>query len=399
MSEHRAADAPAGATSDDPQQRLLAEVLSVVRQHLGMEVAFIGRVQGGVRRFDLVDSEVDFSPFEAGDQDPLEDTYCGRVLDGRLPPLVLDAGSDPRVTDLAVTMQLPIGTHLSVPIMAGREVYGTLCCFSREVVGGVSPRDLGTMRMFAEIVGKHVEPMVDRARGLAEDRRRVRAVLESAGPVIALQPIVELATGSVYGYEALARFPAEEGWGPREWFEAAERGGLAPDLEVAAVRNALALLPRLAPHACLTVNLSASALLARPEILGMFTPDTGARVVLEITEHERVLDSARVVEHLAAARAAGVRIAVDDAGSGFAGLEHILLLGPEVLKLDRTLVDGVATDTARQAMCEAMVGYCRRTGATVVAEGVETEADLGVLRELGVTHAQGYLLGRPVVWD
>lgn len=375
------------------EEHLLSEVLGVARRHLGMEVAFVGRVAEGTRVFEVVDSSPDFRPFEVGDSDPLEESYCGRVLDGRVPSLLVDAQADRRVSDLPVTRELPIGTHLSVPIRAGGEVYGTLCCFSRTVVDDVSPRDLDVLKMFADIVGMHLQPVLDRARGTAGEKQRVRSLLDGGGPAVALQPIVELATDSVYGYEALARF--REGGSPREWFLAAERVGLGPELEAAAVRNALELLPRLAPGTTLAVNVSATALMVSPEILAMFTPAVGERLVLEITEHERVPDPVSVRERLAAVRAAGVRVAVDDAGSGFAGLEHILMLGPEVLKLDRALVDGIAADTARQAMCEAMVSFCRRTDAMIVAEGVEEAADLVALRGLGVTHAQGYLLGRP----
>jgi EAL domain-containing protein (putative c-di-GMP-specific phosphodiesterase class I) len=121
------------------------------------------------------------------------------------------------------------------------------------------------------------------------------------------------------------------------------------------------------------------------------------RLVVELTEHQRVLMSAKLTYSLDQLRAAGVRIAVDDAGSGYAGLEHILDLRPDVLKLDRALVQGIAAHPGRQAMCDAMVRFAGRTGAVLVAEGVEDEEDLRVLRYLGVRHAQGFLLGRPEI--
>lgn len=117
--------------------------------------------------------------------------------------------------------------------------------------------------------------------------------------------------------------------------------------------------------------------------------------MVELTEHDDIEQHPELVGAFERLRGAGARIAADDAGSGYAGLAHILRLRPEVLKLDSALVCGIASDVGRQAMCEAMVGFTRRTGATLVAEGVETADDLATLRELDVPLAQGYLLGRP----
>lgn len=387
--------APRAGLTSSGERHLLDEVLSVARRHLRMEVAFVGRVADGRRVFEFADTVNGFTPFAVGDSDPLEESYCGRVLSGRTPALVRDARREPSVADLAATTQLPVGTHLSVPVCTAAGVYGTLCCFSRHVVDDVSPSDLDLLRMLADIVGKHLEPMVDRAREEADERDLLSDVLDEGGPTMVVQPIVDLGTGNVWAYEALARFPGRDGWGPLDWFAAASRVGLGAALEAAAIHNALALLPRLPDEVFLSVNASAAALLGSASIAALLTGPVAPRLIVEVTEHERIGDLHQVDAVLARARAAGVRVAVDDAGSGFAGLEHILDLAPEVLKLDRRLVHGIAADPARQAMCEAMVGFCRRTGAVLVAEGVETPEDLEILRPLGVDHAQGYLLGRP----
>lgn len=383
-----------GMPSED-ERRLLREVLSVVRRHLGMEVSFVSRITGGRRTFEYVDTVADFAPIQVGDSDPLEESYCARVLDGRLPGLVVDARAEPAVADLAATHDLPVGTHLSVPVHTGTSVYGTLCCFSRKVVDEVSEADLDTLRMFADIVGKHLQPLVDRAREVKAEQGVIGKLLDDGGPAIVVQPIVDLRTEAVWAYEALSRFPARDGWGPQEWFDAAARVGLGVALESAAAHRALQLIPHLDPEVSLAVNVSARALLSSASLAAMLTGHDAERIIVEVTEHERIPDPKRLDAVLTLARSAGVRVAVDDAGSGFAGLEHIVQLSPEVLKLDRALVDHIALDPARQAMCEAMVSFCRRTGTILVAEGVETADDLDCLRALGVTHAQGYYLGRP----
>lgn len=377
------------------ERHLLSEVLSVARRHLGMEVAFVSRVAGGRRAFEFVDTIADFTPIQVGDSDALEETYCGRVLDGRLPGLVIDAQSEPAVLGISATTQMPIGTHLSVPVYTGTRVYGTLCCFSRTVHEDVSSAELEIMRVFADIVGKHLQPLVDRAQQAAAEQAVLGELLDDGGPDIVVQPIIELATSRVWAYEALSRFPARDGMGPQDWFTAADRVGLGVALESAAIHNALDLLPLLPAGTSLSVNVSARALLSSASIVAMLTSHAGEHLIVEVTEHERIEDPQKLHAVLTLARAAGVRVAVDDAGSGFAGLEHILTLAPEILKLDRKLIHDISADPARQAMCEAMVNFCRRTATVIVAEGVETRSELDALRELGVSHAQGYHLGRP----
>jgi EAL domain-containing protein (putative c-di-GMP-specific phosphodiesterase class I) len=379
----------------DDSDQLIEHLLTVVRRHLQMDVAFVGRVADGRRTFDFVDTDPWFSPVQPGDGDDVADSYCGRVLSGRIPSLIPDARREPGVADLSATWQLPVGAHLSVPILTpdGR-TYGTLCCFSRLPNPDLSARDVQVLRIFAEVVGSHLEPLAVRQAAQSVAHDAVTEVLDAGGPRMALQPIVRLGNGGIVGYEALARFPATFD-GPESWFRAAAAAGLNTALESAAVHAALRLLPRIPDPASLTVNVSASALLDSTSIVAMFTGPRAPRLVLEVTEHQRIEDPEALDAKLTRIREAGARVAVDDAGSGYAGLERILALRPEVLKLDRALVHSVAEHPGRQAMCQAMVGFTRRVGADLVAEGVETTDDLLMLRALGVSHAQGYLLGRP----
>ena len=252
------------------------------------------------------------------------------------------------------------------------------------------------LNAFAELVSKHLEPLNAEHRAREQTREAVCAVIADGGPAMALQPIVEIASMEVTGYEALARFSGPLGWTPDRWFRQADQVGLGPVLEASAVHAALEQVSRLPVGTSLTINVSAKALLASSTIRTMVS-EAGkeARLVLELTEHQSLTEPEELSDVLTGLRTAGVRIAVDDAGSGYAGLERIVFIAPEILKLDRSLVDGVADHPGRQAMCEAMVGFARRTSTLLIAEGVETDADLRTLRALGVTHAQGYLFGRP----
>ena len=119
------------------------------------------------------------------------------------------------------------------------------------------------------------------------------------------------------------------------------------------------------------------------------------RLVLELTEHAVVQDYASLQVALHPLRQRGVRVAIDDAGAGYASMRHILQVRPDIIKLDMSLTRGIDQDFQRRAMASALIAFARETGSVIVAEGVETEAELAQLKRLGAANAQGFLLGRP----
>ena len=245
--------------------------------------------------------------------------------------------------------------------------------------------------------GAPSEDDADRASWFERDedqRNEVRRLLDADDAlVMAFQPIIELATGEVAGYEALARFPHDPGQRPPNvWFAQAHRCGLGVELEARAALSALALRDQV-PAGYLAVNVSPTAL--RADDLRERLPADLDGVLVEITEHDLVADGERLQTTIGALRARGARIAVDDAGAGYAGLRQLMLLRPDAIKLDRSLVEDVASDQAKQALVECFVRFADRTGAAVCAEGIESIADLCVLADLGVGYGQGYAIARP----
>jgi EAL domain-containing protein (putative c-di-GMP-specific phosphodiesterase class I) len=119
------------------------------------------------------------------------------------------------------------------------------------------------------------------------------------------------------------------------------------------------------------------------------------RVLLELSEHDPVEDYAALTAALAPLRARGMRLAIDDVGAGFSSLRHIVVTAPDVIKLDRSIAAGVATDRVLSTLVGSLVTFAHGSGATVVAEGVETADDATTLRALGVDHGQGWHFGRP----
>jgi PAS domain S-box-containing protein len=238
-------------------------------------------------------------------------------------------------------------------------------------------------------------PTVD-DRAHREKRERVTEVLENHGVRTVFQPIADVATGAIIGAEALSRFPGEPEQGPDVWFADAADVGLSAELELFAVEVALDQATQLPPHLYVSVNLS-PATLCSPRLLQLLQRShwQPARLVVEITEHVSVEDYGELDRCIGQLRDLGLRLAVDDAGAGYASFRHILGLSPDYIKLDRALIDGMDDDPARRALVSAVVTFGREVSAVVVAEGIETPAELRTARLLDVDAAQGYFIGRP----
>ena len=387
----RAADNAADNAVDDADDMVQA-ALRGAREFLRMDVAFISEFTEQTRVFRYVDTSLTTCPVTAGGSDPLESTYCQRVVDGRLPELITDAAAVPEAAALPVTRDLPVGAHLSVPItLRGGHVYGTLCAFSASADPTLDERHLGTLRllasMLANALGQEAEARAQREQAAAD----VLSVIAAEDFQTVFQPVVELATGRPVGFEALTRF--REGR-PDEWFARAAAAGLGVHLELATLDAAVSRIADVPDDAYLAVNLSPEAICS-----DAFAERTATlpltRLVIELTEQTEILRDDDLAGRLASLRAAGARVAVDDAGSGYAGLQRVLALAPDVLKLDLDLIRGIDVDAARQALAWAMTWFARQTGTVLVAEGVETAAELEMLVALGVPYGQGFHLGRP----
>jgi EAL domain-containing protein (putative c-di-GMP-specific phosphodiesterase class I) len=223
-------------------------------------------------------------------------------------------------------------------------------------------------------------------------RSELRTVLREQAFTPHFQPIVRLTDGHVAGVEALTRFA--DGSNPETRFREAALLGLGPDLEVATLTAALdAARTGLDADLWLSLNVSPAFVTAGDDRLVDVLDLRGHDVVLELSEQEIVADYDAV--RAAVSAAGGLRLSVDDAGSGFASLRHILRLEPAFVKLDRSWVHHVDTDPARQAMIAGLRHFADSTGAELIAEGIERPEERDVLIDLRVDYGQGYLLGRP----
>jgi diguanylate cyclase (GGDEF)-like protein len=240
---------------------------------------------------------------------------------------------------------------------------------------------------------KYDPDQVSAIPSIKQQRAEIDTLLALERPITPVfQPLVDLNTGRLIGFEALSRFDTEPRRAPDAWFNQAARCGRGLALEMAAIKAALAAPGRPA-GTYLSLNFSPSAL-ASPKIMAIL-PRNMSDIVVEVTEHELASEDGGLEEGLAKMRARGARIAVDDAGAGYAGLNQVMRVQPDVIKLDRSLIEGVHSDSAKAALVEFFVMFARRVGAGVCTEGIETLEELRTLINLGVTYGQGYLLGRP----
>ena len=282
-------------------------------------------------------------------------------------------------------------------------------CAPLEGFGGVAP---------GVLVAQLDERVVDVATGLAaaidcaaaisglllphfEGRRRserdgadLRSLLSEHAFEPHFQPIVDLRTDEVVGAEALTRFA--DGSSPDSRFSEASALGFGIELELATLSAAVTTAHSLAPAtAWLSLNVSPELMVSPAyervrDVLDVRDRD----VVLELSERQLVTDYDAVRSALRST-GDGVRWSIDDAGSGFASLRHILRLDPAFIKLDRSWVEAVDTDPAKQAMIAGLCHFADQTGAQLIAEGIETTSERDVLDDLGVPLGQGFLLGRP----
>jgi EAL domain-containing protein (putative c-di-GMP-specific phosphodiesterase class I) len=286
-----------------------------------------------------------------------------------------------------------IRRFVSVPVrLSDGTLYGTFCAAGLTTDKALTKRDQALMDVLAQAASVVIEPGIREGVRRHQIEGRLLPLLAGGGPTVVLQPIVELPSGDRVGAEALSRFPREWEKAPDVCFEEAHSVDLGHELELAALRGAARHLDRVSGYVSM---YGSPAVLLAPACTALLDALALPRVLLELSEHDRVEDYGALRAALAPLRAKGLRLAIDDVGAGFSSLRHIVLMAPDVIKLDRTLVDGVTDDAVLRTLVKSLVDFAAGSGAGVVAEGVETAADADVLAALGVGYAQGWHFGRP----
>jgi EAL domain-containing protein (putative c-di-GMP-specific phosphodiesterase class I) len=371
----------------------IAELLRTARTALGLGLSFLSRLDDTTQHLEVVESAIPFV-FRDGSSQPRETSLCQAILEGKLPPVIPDVASLPEAKRLPAARFPRIRSYVSVPVvLSDGSLYGTFCAAGFSADRGLSKRDRALMEVLAKAAATIIEPEVRQRARTKLIRGRIDPLIEHGGPAVLLQPIVDLQTGVRVGAEALSRFPAEWDSPPDVCFAQAHDVGEGITLELLAIARAATALAQVGGY--VAINASPITLLD-PRCTRLLRGLPLRRILLELSEHDPVQDYPELAAVLDPLRADGMRLAIDDVGSGYSSLRHIVLTAPDVIKLDRSIIAGVGSDPVIHSLVRSLLDFGRGCGARVVAEGVETVQDAGALAVLGVDLGQGWLFGRPV---
>ncbi|MEC7764009.1 MAG: EAL domain-containing protein [Pseudomonadota bacterium] len=357
--------------------------LDRLRRTSGFDLVFVARVAGGERRIEAMSARLGHDADQSvGDVRALRDcpvvmaaaVSAPQAFAGQLPPGVLPTQTAPGVT--AVTLTCSSG-----------------CFFG--VLGGVASGEveLGTLSAAASALTVGLDLLHDHATAAQRVRGLLGEVIRERQFHPVFQPVRDLVTGGVVYREGLTRLDSADCTTVPQMLEAAHSVGLGPALELAFARAIIAADKGAHDNSGIAINLSEATLHSQEFAKFLETVEPGLTV--ELTEYEPVRDYVALAKVVARMRAAGLSLAIDDAGAGYTSLRHILDLKPDVLKMDAGMSARVDTDPEALALFHALQAYCDETGTLLVIEGVERPEQLEALRSIGVRYVQGYHLGAP----
>lgn len=370
-------------------------MIETLRAHLDMDVAFVSRQIGNTHRIFTHVAARGIAPLASGDHNPNENSLCWLVIQGKLPERVTDTSHYEAAACLPITDAINVRAHFSVPMRRRNgEIHGSLCCFSYRPRPDIEERDMHMIRSVAQIVSDQIESRIElEERGEDAAAEIARLIVDDALTIIH-QPIYDLTDWHLVGHECLMRHKASPEVSAKALLDQARAAGRTLELELHIARKALATLDPEHSERFIAINVSPETLSS--PALGQVIPEgLASRLVIELNQqdaaeqHGSIKEAIRVLKERA-------WVAVSSEGLGFSGLQALVDLGPDIVKIDREFLGGVATDSARRALVKALVQFATDTGVTLIAQGVETREDLQALRELGVRFAQGNILGKPV---
>lgn len=384
------------SSSEEDGKNLVQEILKSLRTEIGMDVAFIAEFCEGHRVFRYIDASADSPPVKPGDGDPIEHTYCQRVVNGQLPDIIFDVSSLPPHEQLAVAEDYKIRSYLCVPItFRDGRIYGSLGCIGHQPNWQINQQDIQLMSAMAEVYGEWFN-----AREKIQDRQhdmqaKVQAALSGQSLEVLYQPIFDITQDKVVGFESLARVHDKDGLSPLSLFKEAEALGHKIELELKAIRLGLQGLDYYREDQFVSVNASMDTALS-PQLPGVLDHTDMHRVVLEINDPMDLQIFSKVTKSLRGLLKRGLRIALDDRALGTEGLKQLDSLGPDIIKLKVRNVLHMKGDRLLKLQASPFSGYSEENACKLVVEGVETKQQLESILELGITHAQGYWLGEPI---
>jgi len=373
----------------------LEKIVSAVRVYLKMDIAIISEVKNDSLYFRYVDVDPTSDFPQGREAKPYRGSYCRALVDNEIPGLIQNTQEHAVASKLVSTKVFNIGSFIGALIyLEDGSFYGAVYCFQNKPDYTLNVRDLSVIEYFANLIGETLDAHAKKVQERHEVEKRINNIIANDFITMHYQPILDFRTNSISGYESLARFNSDPYVTPDIWFKDALLIGMDEKLEMLAVRSALKLdhLFRDNNH-YLSINASPSHILsgALENTIGHFE----CNVLIEITEHQPIADYSTFQRALQPLRRKGVKLAIDDVGTGYSNLSHILELEPDIIKLDLSLTRDIHKDRKRSALASALCTFSKEIDCEIIAEGIENVNELNKLKELGVNKGQGYFIGRP----
>jgi EAL domain-containing protein (putative c-di-GMP-specific phosphodiesterase class I) len=381
---------PMTATIDE-----LNKIISAVRVYLKMDIAIISEVKNENLYFRHVDVNPTSAFPQGKEAKPYQGSYCQALVNANIPGLIQNTQKNAITNKLISTKAFNIGSFIGALIyLADGSLYGSVYCFQNKPDYTLNERDLSVIKYFADLIGKTLDSHTAKSHKHHEIESRITNAIKNNLITMHYQPILDLNTNNISGYESLARFHSDPYVTPDIWFQDAYLIGMDEKLEMLAVKSALQVGKYfLNNNHYLSINVSPAHILsgALEKAIENLTCD----VLVEITEHQPIADYAAFQRAFNPLRRKGVKLAIDDVGTGYSNLSNILELEPDIIKLDLSLTRDIHKDRKRIALASAMCTFAKETHCEIIAEGIENKHELNKLKELGVSKGQGYFIGRP----
>lgn len=382
---------------DNDIESNIKHILRVMRECLALDVAFISEFVRGQRVFIEVDKLESIETCNLGDSDPLEESYCQRIVDESIENIIYDAQNHPVTGSLKITEKLNIGSYIGVPLkLSSGVVYGTFCGFRREKADDLGPRDVRFLTALSAVVGQLLETRIKKVNKQRSYRKRICDLIDKQRYEVHFQAIYRLdSDNEIIGFEALSRFHLNPYRPPNEVFRMADKANLGEKLELLMVAEALKVAKPIAEDFHINLNVSPEHIVSGrlEKTLADFNL---SHVHIEVSEHAPIDDYQSFRDAFGPLKERGAKLVIDDIGSGYSSFQHIINLKADIIKLDRTLVKDIDKDRRKYLLAKALASFAEAIHIGIVAEGIETEQELKVLQSVGIYHLQGFLLARPV---
>ena len=384
-----------GPAANIAPMHIVQDALAAMRKHLNMPLAYFSVFDGDDLVFRAVSSDMSMPQVVAGDRRLAAGTYCQAVRDGILPQFIPDTSRVPATATMPIATLFPVGAMISIPITApDGSCYGMFCCLSKNPMPTLTPQDKHLVCTLASFAAGMIDNGLQAQTLEQVNRQRIADVISDRDFQLLLQPIVELSSMDVVGAEALCRFRPVPYTSPDKWFADARSVGLHRELELCVLKKTLEMLPDLPQMINLSINISPDTL-AHCDLPTLIDGQYSDRLIFELTEFADFTNQSAVQQQLSKLRALGAQIAINNMTSSYASLNMMLMIKPDIIKLDRDLIRSIHLDLTNQSLVAGIVHFCSAISARIIAEGIECEEEKQKLTELGLTHGQGYYLGRP----